>query len=174
MTPTGADLSLFTQGQVPAGPAADKLVAGALKAVQAYCGWHVIGERTEVLTLDGSGHQRMQLPSTYVTNIARITEDGEELPASAYRWQRDGLIRKRVGVWLDEYAAVEVELTHGYADAEDVAGVVLAVAAREATNPLALSSQTVGGMSFSHGVAGGGFMADEYAKLDPYRAVVDG
>ncbi|ANA85560.1 head-to-tail adaptor [Gordonia phage Splinter] len=159
---------------MPAGAAADRLVAGALSAVRTYCGWHVLGERSETLTLDGSGHQRMQLPSTFVTAVTRVAEDGEDLPATAYRWQRDGLIRKRVGVWLDEYAAVEVELTHGYAEADDVVRVVLAVAAREATNPLALSSQTVGGMSFSHGVTGGGFMADEYAALDPYRAVVDG
>lgn len=174
MTLTGADLALYTGGQVQAGPQADKLLAVALSAIRTYCGWHVLGERTETLTLDGSGTQELQLPSVRVTDISAVVEDDETLPASAYRWSGAGLVRKRVGVWSDEYRSIEVTLTHGYADgdAADVEGVVLALAAREASNPLALTSEAVGAMSFSHGVIGG-LMDHEYAKLDRYRAVVD-
>ncbi|QDH85051.1 head-to-tail adaptor [Gordonia phage Dardanus] len=171
MTVTGSDLVTYTQGQVPAGKVADDLVAGALGVVRSYCGWMPLGRRSETLTLDGSGTQEQQLPATHVVEVQAVREDGELLPASAYSWSSAGLLRRRVGCWSDEYRAIEVEATIGYeaGEADDVRGVVLALAARVSTNPFGLTSQAVGAMSFGYD----SMLAGEMAKLDPYRAVVD-
>ncbi|AXQ65132.1 head-to-tail connector complex protein [Gordonia phage Schmidt] len=168
---TGADLERFTDGEVVAGAQADMAVEGALAAVRTYCQWHVLGERTETLVLNGSGTQELTLPTTRVVEVLEVREDGELLPERAWSWSADGALRKRVGCWSDEFRSVEVKLTHGHETAPDVVRVVLALAARNADNPLARKSEAVGSMSFGRDAVGG-FFADEYRQLDPYRAVV--
>ncbi len=165
---TGADLAAYTQGQVSAGdPVAEQAVADALAAVRSYCGWHVIGRQTETLTVNGNGFGLLTLRTMHVVDVIEVREFGELVPADAYRWSDSGMLRKKSGRWPDEFRCITVELTHGYERAADVRGVVLSVAAREATNPFRFTNQSVGGMSFGH--AGFGLMADEYARLDPYR-----
>ncbi|AKC03035.1 head-tail adaptor [Gordonia phage Gsput1] len=173
VTITPNDLAEFTGGQVdPDAPGVQRLIDGALDVIRTYCGWHVLGEIRETLTLNGSGLKDQELPTTHVVEVHEVVEDGELVPSTAYRWSADGALRKRVGVWLDEFRAVEVTLTHGFERQADVELVALQLASRIAANPLGLRNEAVGAMTFGHGGSGVMLLDDEYVRLDPFRAVV--
>lgn len=170
---TGADLVAYTQGAVDEARA-DTLVEGVLDSVRAYCGWHVFPERTETITVNGSGAKELQLPSLRVADVAEILEDGVPLDESAYTWSADGGVRKRVGCWPREFRSVTVTLTHGVEAAGDLALLVMEVAARAASSPMGYVREQVGGVSMAVGTVGGmaagaSFMAGDYARLDGYR-----
>ncbi len=91
-----------------------KAVLAAEDQVRDFCGWHVAPSRTETITLDGSGTNLLLLPSTHVTAISSISENGVALAAAYYSWSEDGVVEKLYGCWTRKRRAVQVSLTHGY------------------------------------------------------------
>lgn len=168
---TTADLTSYQAGD------AQGLIDQATALVRRYCGWHVTPELTETLTLNGSGNGVQILPSLRVASIASVTHDGTLLTADDdYTWSAAGWIEyvaagpyfSEAGLWATAPGKVVVELTHGYTDAPDLAGVILARASRMQGNPNAATRTQVGQVSEQVEVASG-FTADERATLDLYR-----
>jgi hypothetical protein len=89
-------------------------ILAAEDQVRDFCGWHVAPSRTETITLDGSGTAILLLPSTYVTAISSITENGVVVSSAYYSWSENGLVEKLYGAWTWKRRAIQVTLTHGY------------------------------------------------------------
>lgn len=160
--------------------------AGAVRSilswVRRYCGWHVLGEITETITVDGSGSRLLQLPTLRVVAIASVSElswSGSEDVDTPIRdrvdftWSTHGVLERRRGCWTRERRGVTVTLTHGFADADVVLGVIVAAAARQVGAPGGNVLSRVGDIAYQSsgaGAAGGAaFLQSEYAVLDHYR-----
>lgn len=149
--------------------------------VRTYCGWHVVGELTETMTVDGPGAPTVHLPTMRVIDIVEVSEDrwtGQELestvvPTTGYSWSVHGIMERRAGAWTRERRGVHVTLTHGFDTATDLIGVVVAAAVRHASTPDGNALSRVGDISYQSsgaGAAGGSaFLQSEYAVLDHYR-----
>lgn len=150
--------------------------------VRRYCGWHVVGERTETLTVDGTGGRTVHLPTLRVVDIAEVSEDtwsGAEVVNTVrsspddYSWSVHGIVEKRSGNWTCERRGVHVTLTHGFEAADELLGVVVAAAVRHVSSPDGNALARVGDISYqANGAAAAGgsaFLLSEYAVLDHYR-----
>ena len=94
-------------------------VAAAEARVRTFCGWHIAPSRSETVILDGSGDPSLHLPSMLVTAVASVVEDGVTLAATEYSWSVSGVLERAAGNWTSKWRAVEVNLTHGYAECPD-------------------------------------------------------
>lgn len=144
----------------------------ATQAIRDYCGWHVAPVITATLTLDGTGTDTLLLPSRRVVTVDSVKLDGTALEATTYEWSADGLLRRKHGCWPDTYRSLEVTLSHGFADMSALADVAASIMARVKIDPTgALANQRAGTQSvgFVAGASGGGLMASEKARLEPYR-----
>lgn len=153
-----------------------------LSWVRRYCGWHVFGEVTETLTVDGSGSPTLHLPTLRVTAIDAVAEDSwdggqifsHDLEDQVdFTWSSTGVVEKRAGSWTCERRGVRVTFTHGFETADALLGVVVAAAVRHAGAPDGNALARVGQISYqssSAGAVGGSaFLQTEYAVLDAYR-----
>lgn len=150
--------------------------------VRSYCGWHVVGEITETLTVDGTGARTVHLPTLRVVDVASVAEvtwSGQELVDTVrsspvdFTWSAHGVLEKRTGCWTRERRGIKATLTHGFAAADDLIGVVIAAAVRHTGSPDGNALARVGEISYQSsgaGAAGGSaFLMSEYAILDHYR-----
>ena len=167
---TTTDLDAYLSGDRQAA------LDAATAAVRAYCGWHVTPEVTETVTVDVEGCTVL-LPSLYVTDVTEVRAEGEVVDAAGYEWSAAGILRVHA---KRGFRTLEVTMTHGYAEAPDVAEVVLRAAARStAVNgsdgaAFPLKSVQVGQVSEGYAVptswAGGSALTDEdRAVLDRYK-----
>ena len=148
--------------------------AAATRAIRDYCGWHIAPVLNESIILDGTGTDTLLLPSRRVLDVTSVKVDGETLEADAYDWSADGMLhrRHRHRRWPRRYRSIEVELRHGFEDMSVLADLVTSIAARVQIDPTgALASQRAGTqyVGFTTGATGGGLMASEMARLEPYR-----
>lgn len=171
------DLELYQGGD------AQSLINQATALVRRYCGWHVTPNVVETVTLDGSGNGTQILPSLRVTGITSVTYDGVLLAASDYSWSPFGVIEYDTAGpyflsayrWLNGTGKVVVTMNHGYVDAPDLAGVVMAIASRAQSSPNGVVRTQSGPFSETYSqtglnVAGGVSMVDhEKDILDRYR-----
>lgn len=142
--------------------------------VRTYCRWHVFPEITETLTLDGSGGHTMHLPSLRVADMHGVSETATGgWSAAEVSWSAAGMIRKRSGCFTGEFRGVEVSLTHGFDQPDDLLGVIVGAAVRHSTAPDGNTLSRVGDIAYQSsgaGAAGGAaFLQSEYAVLDHYR-----
>lgn len=150
--------------------------------VRRYCGWHVIGEVTETLTVDGTGEATVHLPTLRLVDVAAVSEDtwsGAELTTTTrstpvdYTWSVHGILEKRSGRWTRERRGVHVTCTHGFEAADALLGVVVAAAVRHTSAPDGNALSRVGDIAYQpNGAAAAGgsaFLLSEYAVLDHYR-----
>jgi hypothetical protein len=152
----------------------EALIAQATALVRRYCRWHVTPSVTETVFLDGSGALFQPMPTLHVTAVASVTEDGVLVNPATYQWSSIGHLW-RAWPWSGHFRGVEVEMTHGYTTAEDVAGVILAIASRAQVSPNGVVRTQAGPFSETYSqtgfnVAGGVSMVEhELAILDRYR-----
>lgn len=150
--------------------------------VNRYCGWHVVGERTETLTVDGTGETTVHLPTLRLVEVVEVVEDswsGGELTTTTrsapadYTWSVHGIVERRTGCWTRERRGVHVTCTHGFEVADALLGVVIAAAVRHASTPDGNALSRVGDISYQSSGAsaagGSAFLQSEYAVLDHYR-----
>lgn len=150
--------------------------------VHRYCGWHVVGQRTETLTVDGPGETTVHLPTLRLVDVVEVVEDewdGQAVNGVArsepvdFTWSVHGILEKRSGVWTRERRGVHVTCIHGFDVADALLGVVVAAAVRHASTPDGNMLSRVGDISYqSNGAAtagGSAFLLSEYAVLDQYR-----
>lgn len=165
---------IVTTGDLDAYLAGDKQQSldAATAAVRVYCGWHVTPVVTETVTLDVEGCTAL-LPSLHVLDLEAVKVDGEDVPrGNGYEWSQAGILRVHT---RRGFRKLEVTMTHGYEDAPDVAGVILAAAARSVLNPSGVSRSQVGQISETYSQAGrdpavGAVLnSQEKAILDRYK-----
>lgn len=166
-----ADVVSYSSGRIVTADA-EKLLARGLRAARQFCGWHVTPEQPSgVLILDGPGGRLLRLPTLRLAEplTLSITEDGTMLDVAALEVSRSGLVRK--SSWTSKLGAIEAEMTHGFADAEDFDAAVLSWIDRASLAPTGGRPRAVGPFqydteSISPGTA---FTESERALLEHYR-----
>jgi hypothetical protein len=164
------DLTAYQEGDP------QSLINQATSDVRGYCHWHVTPSIAETLTLDGSGTGTLILPSLHVAAVTSVTYDGVLLAADDYTWSPIGVIELAprgpyfAGVcrWSSGLGRVVVVMTHGFDEAPDLAGVILARASRSQGNPNAATRTQMGPFAEQYETSSG-FTADETSILDRYR-----
>jgi len=130
------------------------LIDQATAEVRRFCGWHIAPSVTEDVTVDGSGHPFVSLPSLHVTNVASVVEGGYLLDGSSYQWSEVGQLW-RAWPWSGDFRAITATITHGFPVVpEDVRAVVLAVAARAKASPDGVVRRQAGPFSEAYSQTG--------------------
>jgi hypothetical protein len=107
-----ADLDDF-----PGAPFADSVVQSAGETVRAEAGWHIAPEVTETLTVDSDGGRHLLLPTLRLVDVTEIRDVTGNTPRVLTNWRQSGKgILYREGGWPAGLSALEVDLTHGYAE----------------------------------------------------------
>lgn len=172
-----ADLEAYQSGD-PQG-----LIDAATAAVRRYCGWHITPTRTETLTLTSDGSSTLMLPSLCVFDVAAVTYGETLLAPDDYAWTPYGVIALSrsllygcAPLWTTVLPqTVSVTLTHGFAAAPDVEGVILSMVARAQVSPSGVIRSQVGQVGFTYsqtgtGQAGGiAMLPNEISTLDLFR-----
>lgn len=108
-----------TNGRVPndgADGKTAKMLAAALAAARGYCGWHVSPVKTETVEDDGPGGNLLSVKTLKVVGTPTVTENGRTIDA-AWSKRAPGCASKRNGGrWSGDFGAIEVTLTHGFAE----------------------------------------------------------
>ena len=147
----------------------------ASEAVQRYCGWDIAPRATKTFTLDGRGSQHLWLPTLMLVDVLSVTNDGEAVPVENYDWSTTGWVGLRSGCWSHRASGIVVECVSGYESTPaDLAGVIMAAAARAAASPTGAYLQRAGGVQMqwqagSASALGGAFLEDEHSVIDLYK-----
>ena len=149
-------------------------IAAAQSAIRDYCGWHVATSVKCVYTDDALPKKRIiQLPAYYVTAIESVKVDGNPV---SYRFHPNGLVRLGIPLRYDEWNAVEVKYTAGYATTPPVIKDIIAHRVEHAfAVPAGVQSETAGGVSISYAASwtsnnrATNLPADNLARLDAYK-----
>lgn len=168
--PTPADAAAYSQGRLVDGDNRTTLLLdGALAAARAYCGWHVIPEKSDVMKVDGPGSPLLVLPTLRLVDIAALLEDGLTVDLDTVEWSGRGLVRKASrGCWTGKFRGIEASVTHGFDTAPDFNAAVLSAVDRVGAG----GAETVGPFKFpdmGSASAGSTFSPAEKAILDLYR-----
>lgn len=173
---TPAQFSAGTGGKFAENdPRVQPLIDGATRAIRRYCGWHIAGEYTETLTLDGPGGSILSMPTLHVKEIVEMTERETVLDVANLEWSVKGMVRRRHGCWTDRFRGITVELTHGFEDAPDVVQIIQQVVANAIVSPLGATREQAGQLSVqwattAPGVSGGlSLLERDLATLNLYR-----
>lgn len=126
----------------PGAPFKDSTVKAAAGQVRRICGWHIAPSLTQSLTLDHDGSSVLYLPSLRVTDVASVRDLTGSTPReiSNWRWSGAGMIE---GSFPGGFRAVEVTLTHGYAECPDDLLPVLASRTQRRAMQESLGSRSV-------------------------------
>lgn len=134
--------------------------------VRSRCGWHIAPNRTEEITVDGSGTTVLLLPTLHLLDVVTITENGSVVDLDDVDWSKAGVLTRRHRCWTDRSGAIVVEIEHGHPAAPaDISGVVRAIAARISTDGQTLKARTTGPFSETYD----GVDDDEQKVIDRYR-----
>lgn len=168
--PTAADVAAYSQGLLAEADARTTLLlGGALAAARAYCGWHVIPEVEETVTVDGPGSPLLVVPTLRLVDVTELSEDGTAVDLAGVEWSGRGLLRKTSrACWTGRYRGIAATIKHGFASAPDFNSAVLAAVDRIGAG----GGETVGPFKFpdsGSASAGSTFSAAEKAILDLYR-----
>lgn len=140
-------------------------------------GWSVTEETGVSVTLDGSGHDELLLPTLHLTGVTSVTEAGTTLTADDYLvYERGSLRRIAAGYpvdWTDKPQGVTAVFDHGYPDGSVPAVfklITLETAGRILDNPTtALKSRTVGRVAVTYADARAQVPPIDDHRLDYYR-----
>lgn len=148
------------------------LLGAAESAVRDYCGWHIAPQRTEVVTVDGSGGRLQPLPTLHLVDVLTVTEDGTDVDVTPGMWSAVGYLW-RWQPWTGTRRGIVAEITHGYTEVPlVVTGVMVSAVARWRANPTAARSRRVGQVSATYGAPSLGsddLLPLEKSALDRYR-----
>jgi len=162
---------------------AQNLIDQATALVRRYCGWHVTPSLSETVILDGSGNGIQLLPTMHLSAVTSVTYDGVLLTDEDYSWSPVGVIEyapsgpyfSTAVRWATGLGKVVVVMTHGFDEAPDLAGVIMAIASRAQASPNGVTRSQMGPFSESFSqtganIAGGVSMVKhEEGILDRYR-----
>ena len=169
--------NLVTGRKYVGDPRIAQALMAASQAVRSECGWHVAPSAACVAHPNG-GSTVLRLPASYVSTVAGVTEDGEELSSSAYEWRPDGLMRRKDRcTWSDRWGGLEVEYTAGYdlAAVPDLVEAVCAITVGVMSVAPGLISESADGVSVSYSSSASSIAAaltsQQKNALAPYKVV---
>jgi hypothetical protein len=124
----------------PGAPFSDALVDSAVSAVRGEAGWHIAPAVTETVTVVSEGGTVLLVPSLRVTAVTEVRDVSGDTPEALTGWvlRRSGILERGYG-WPKRHA-IEVDLTHGYAETPPE---LLPVLARRANDARASSAGQV-------------------------------
>lgn len=147
--------------------AAELELAAAAGQVESLCGWHIAPQRTDTVTVDGSGSQIQELPTLHLVDLVSVTEDGTavDLDGVGVQWSATGYLW-RPSVWTRRLRGVVAEIEHGYAATPpEVVAIVCANAVRGLTLVPGVSRETSGGESISYSPGEGVALTDQEERV---------
>lgn len=114
-----SDVEQFTGGMLSAtAPETQRMLDSALAVARRDVRWRVSPVIVDdVVTLNGTGTNRLRLPTKQVITIDAITSDGVSLdPVNdvTLDCESDNLLIKNVGVFSNQYNGVVVTMDHGF------------------------------------------------------------
>lgn len=158
-------------------PRIGSALLAASQAVRNYCGWHICPAVECTAHPDGGG-KVLRLPAGYVSEITKVTEDGEELSEGQYEWRRDGLLRRaQFKRWSPRWDGIEVKYTAGYeaSAVPDLTEAVCAITAGVLSVSAGVISESADGVSVSYSQSASsiaaGLTAQQKAALEAYKVV---
>lgn len=158
-------------------PRIESALFAASQAVRNYCGWHICPSLECTAHPDG-GSNVLRLPAGYVSEITKVTEDGEELNEGQYEWRRDGLLRRaQFKRWSPRWDGIEVKYTAGYeaSAVPDLTEAVCAITAGVLSVSAGVISESADGVSVSYSQSASsiaaGLTAQQKAALEAYKVV---
>lgn len=174
-------LTSLTRGKLPAGTDTALLLSDVSAAIRGVCGWHVSPVIDETMTLDGPGRDLLAVPTLQLLEVLAASQRSrgrdavsEVIDPLDLEWSRAGLIRS-TRCWTSRLGGITLTVRHGYdGEAVGLAGVVAAIAARQATAPTGAVREQAGPLAVqwsttAPGVAGGVALLDhEKALLAPW------
>ncbi|MFJ2567881.1 hypothetical protein ACIO02_33945 [Streptomyces sp. NPDC087568] len=140
-------------------------------------GWHVTEQKDITVTVDGSGDEKLLLPTRHLTDVTAVIEDRRALTGEDYLVYRTGYLTRVVSGfpidWTRRPQGVTVTFNHGYAPGA-LPGVfrtvTLETVGRMWDNPAgALKSKTVGRVSWTYADVRSAVPPIEDQRLDVYR-----
>lgn len=155
----------------------------AMGSVRGYCGWHVWPSREVTETIDGRGGDMVPVASLMVTDVTVVeTRTPGDMSADAWSaatgWDfSEGGWLLASGCWPDGPRTIRATYTSGHDEVpDDIAAVLVGLAARTEKMPAGVSSESAGGESISYATYGtstdsgqGGMLTTaERAILDRY------
>lgn len=150
-------------------------LAAVSQAVRNACGWHISPALSCEATISADCSV-LVLPSLMVNSIASIKNDGVELPAGSYQWQRRGLVRREPwSAWSSAWGGVVVRFNSGTNSDALLAQVVAQIASNHLAAAPGVREEHVGdeGITYNEtasGVSGGVTLLErDLAVLAPYR-----
>lgn len=158
-------------------PRIGSALLAASQAVRNYCGWHICPAVECTAHPDGGG-KVLRLPAGYVSEITKVTEDGEELSEGQYEWRRDGLLRRaQFKRWSPRWDGIEVKYMAGYEESAvpDLTEAVCAITAGVLSVSAGVISESADGVSVSYSQSASsiaaGLTAQQKAALEAYKVV---
>lgn len=132
-------------GEYPGAPYASSVIDAAVSDIRREAGWHIAPTRTETLTLDGPDGVLLILPTRKLVEVTEIRDVSGDDPVILTGWRASvakGMIHRSAG-WPCGFAAIEVDLEHGFATCPE--GLLPEVARRcqAATGTNTSSKQTI-------------------------------
>jgi hypothetical protein len=121
------DVAAYTADRLDSGDEeVIRMLSAALQVARRRAGWHVSPVREETLILDGPDSRVLFLPTMKVVEITAVEEDGVVLDVADVSvstgtefMPRPVALRKSGAAWWTaEYGAIEIELSHGFTEAE--------------------------------------------------------
>lgn len=124
----------------PGGPFDPSVVASAVARVRREARWHIAPSVTETLTVDAHGGTLLLLPTMYLTAVTEVRDVSGDDPVELedWKWSRNGYLTRCW--WPCGPRAVEVDVTHGYAECPDDLLPVIAAAARAVSTDTRISA----------------------------------
>lgn len=140
-------------------------------------GWSVTAEAGVKVTVDGSGDEKLLLPTMHLTSVSSVVEDGSPLSGEDYLVYRAGYLTRAVSGfaidWTRRLQGVAVTFDHGYPEGSLPAVfrmVALEAVARMWDNPAgSLKSRTVGRVAVTYADMRAAVGAVDDPRLDTYR-----
>lgn len=168
--PTLDDVETFTSGRLT-DTRTELLLTAVIAAARKYCGWHVTGERTDTITVDGTGGQVLLLPTLQLVDVLAVTEDDEDVDLDTIHWSTRGALTKHRPHqgWTRRYRGVTATITHGFADAPDWNTAILSAVDRLSMGGAAKLVAGPYQYFAEPPVTGSMFSIAEKAILDAYR-----
>lgn len=130
--------------------AAELALAAAVGEVVDFCGWHIAPQRTDTVTVDGSGSPIQALPTMRLVDLVSVTEDGTAVDVSDVQWSEAGYLWRSTS-WTRRLRGVVAEIEHGYATTPaTIVSIVCAAAARGLSMVPGVARESSGGESISY------------------------
>ena len=127
--PTIDDVDTYTAGRLT-DTRTEMLLDAVIAAARKYCGWHVTGEQTDTITVDGTGGQVLLLPTLRLVDVLAVTEDDLDLDLDLIDWSARGVLTTHPSRWTRRYRGVTATIVHGFADAPDWNAAILSAVDR--------------------------------------------